>query len=128
MMLTKPRLDRDARREAILDVAEDVFLEEGFAAASMSTIAARLGGSKGTLYNYFKSKEELFEAFVRRACARLRDELERFPHDGALRERLVQMAEDFLGHLLSPEAIAVHRLVVGEGERFPELARLFYEA
>ncbi|MGH6965637.1 MAG: TetR/AcrR family transcriptional regulator, partial [Phenylobacterium sp.] len=51
---TRPRLDRDARREAILDVAQEVFLEEGFANASMSTIAARLGGSKGTLYNYFK--------------------------------------------------------------------------
>ena len=66
--LTKPRVDRDARREAILDVAQDVFLDEGFAAASMSTIAARLGGSKGTLYNYFKSKEELFNAYVQRRC------------------------------------------------------------
>ena len=60
--IAKPRLDRDARRELILDVAQDVFLEEGFAAASMSTIAARLGGSKGTLYNYFRSKDELFAA------------------------------------------------------------------
>ena len=51
MQDVKPRLDRDARREAILDVASDVFLEEGYANASMSTIAARLGGSKGTLYN-----------------------------------------------------------------------------
>src|SRR5581483_9396609 len=70
-MLAEPRgrLDRDARREAILDVARDVFLEEGFAAASMSTIAARLGGSKATLYNYFKSKEEIFEAYVARHCA-----------------------------------------------------------
>jgi hypothetical protein len=40
-MDTKPRLDRDARREAILDVAAEVFLEEGFDAASMSTIAAQ---------------------------------------------------------------------------------------
>ena len=64
----KSRLDRDARREAILDVAQDVFLEEGFAAGSMSTIAGRLGGSKGTLYNYFRNKDELFEAFVQRRC------------------------------------------------------------
>ena len=65
----KPKLDRDTRREAILDVARDVFLEEGYASASMSTIAARLGGSKGTLYNYFKNKEELFAAYVVRHCA-----------------------------------------------------------
>ena len=37
----------------------------------MSTIAARLGGSKGTLYNYFKSKEELFEAYIRETCGRM---------------------------------------------------------
>jgi TetR/AcrR family transcriptional repressor of mexJK operon len=56
---------RDKRREAILDVARSVFSEEGYAATSMSSIAARLGGSKGTLYNYFKSKEELFGAYAR---------------------------------------------------------------
>src|SRR5947209_16334161 len=66
--LSRPRLDRDARREAILDVAQEVFLEEGFANASMSMIAARLGGSKGTLYNYFKSKDDLFNAYVERRC------------------------------------------------------------
>src|ERR1700757_3560624 len=58
----------DRRRRAILDVARDVFLKEGYAAASMSGIAARLGGSKGTLYNYFRSKEELFAAFMTDAC------------------------------------------------------------
>src|SRR3569833_1997540 len=68
MLLTKTRLDRDQRRELILDVAQEVFLEEGFANASMSVIAARLGGAKGTLYNYFKSKEDLFNAYVERRC------------------------------------------------------------
>src|SRR6204780_5843981 len=59
---------RDERREHILKVAREVFFEYGYSAASMSQIAARLGGSKGTLYNYFKSKEELFEAQVRDLC------------------------------------------------------------
>ena len=121
-------LRRGDRRDAILDVAYECFAAYGYGATSMSTIAAQLGGSKGTLYNYFKSKEELFDAFVRRACSRLRDSLEAAPSDGELRDRLVHMARDFLDHLLSPEAIAIHRVVVGEGERFPELARLFYEA
>jgi AcrR family transcriptional regulator len=94
----------------------------------MSTIAARLGGSKGTLYNYFKSKEDLFDAFVRRACSRLRSGIDSVPTEGDLRDRLVLAARHFLDHLLSPEAIAIYRVVVGEGERFPELARLFYEA
>lgn len=49
----------ETRREAILEVALDLFREVGFEAASMSQIAARVGGSKATLYNYFSSKEEL---------------------------------------------------------------------
>jgi AcrR family transcriptional regulator len=101
---------------------------EGYGLTSMSTIAARLGGSKGTLYNYFKSKEELFDAFVRRACARLLQDMDAVPSSEDARERLVQLSRRFIDHLLSPQTIAIYRLVVGEGERFPELARLFYEA
>jgi TetR/AcrR family transcriptional regulator, mexJK operon transcriptional repressor len=119
---------REDRRDAILDVAYECFVAEGYGSTSMSTIAARLGGSKGTLYNYFKSKEELFEAFVRRACARLQQRMDLASKDGDARDLLVQMACNFLDHLLSAEGIAIHRIVVGEGERFPELARLFYEA
>ncbi len=58
----------DAKRRAIIDVARAAFLAEGYAATSMSEIAAKLGGSKGTLYNYFRSKEELFEAFMAETC------------------------------------------------------------
>ena len=129
MLKPKPRLDKDARREAILDVAQEVFLEEGFAAASMSTIAARLGGSKGTLYNYFRSKEQLFDAFVRRTCARFADAMSMAPPiDADLRLHLVHLGRAFLDHLMTPDSIAVQRLVIGEGGRFPELGRIFYEA
>ncbi len=120
---------REDRRDAILEAAYACFTAEGYGATSMSTIAARLGGSKGTLYNYFKSKEELFDAFVRRSCARLLEgNSYEVPDDGDVRSLLVRLALDFLNHMLSAEAIAIQRLVVGEGERFPELARLFYEA
>ena len=56
------RVKTPARREAILAVAADVFKEMGFEGASMAEISARIGGSKATLYGYFKSKEELFVA------------------------------------------------------------------
>ena len=118
---------REDRRDAILDVAHECFVAEGYGATSMSTIAARLGGSKGTLYNYFKSKEELFDAFVRRSCARLRNQLDSFPDEGDARERLLRIAQTFINHIMAPETLDIHRLVVGEGARFPELARLFYE-
>lgn len=117
---------REDRRDAILDVAKECFLAEGYGATSMSTIAARLGGSKATLYNYFRSKEELFDAFIRRSCERLSGALLAIPEEGDLRERLTTHARTFLTMLLSPDAMAVHRLVVGEGERFPELGRVFY--
>src|ERR1700751_1357559 len=110
---------RGDRRDPILDVAYECFVADGYGATSMSTIATHLGGSKGTLYNYFKSKEELFDAFVRRACSRLHSGIDSVPAEGDLRGRLVLAARHFLDHLLSPEAIAIYRVVVGEGERFP---------
>jgi AcrR family transcriptional regulator len=125
----KPRLDRDARREAILDVAQDVFLEEGFAAASMSTIAARLGGSKGTLYNYFKNKDELFEAFVQRRCfwhqAALFGDLD--PEAGP-EETLLRLAEAYVLVTLSEASLRSLRMILAEVERAPEIGRSYYEA
>lgn len=124
-----PHSRRDDRREAILDAARTVFLSEGYGAASMSRIAVLVGGSKGTLYNYFKSKEELFAAFMERACGGLADDLFIIPDDGRdLRPHLNAIAKGFIRLLLSPDALALHRLVVGEGERFPELGPTFYNA
>lgn len=119
---------RDERREGILDVGRDCFLADGYAATSMSSIAARLGGSKGTLYNYFKSKEELFEAVMQRQCGALAETLFDVTDDGeAPRERLEYFAGTFLKLLMTPEAIGIHRVVVGESGRFPELGRMFYD-
>ncbi len=59
------RVKTEERRQAIIEKAREVFQEEGFDRASMSEIAARVGGSKATLYSYFKSKEELFVAVMK---------------------------------------------------------------
>lgn len=123
------RVNKDERRDHIIDVARECFMRDGYAGCSMSTIAAKLGGSKGTLYNYFRSKEELFDAFVRRYCERFRDELDAAPPiQTNPRENLTWLARAFLEHLLSSDAVGVQRLVIGEGGRFPELGRMFYEA
>ena len=129
MQDVKPRLDRDARREAILDVASDVFLEEGYANATMSTIATRVGGSKGTLYNYFKNKEELFAAYVVRHCAWQRDamfEIESEVDD--IREALIKTGRTYLSIVLSDFSMANFRVIVAEAERTPEIGLAFYEA
>jgi AcrR family transcriptional regulator len=118
---------RDERREAILKVAREVFFEQGYTAASMSTIAARLGGSKGTLYNYFKSKEELFEAQVRERCGAAADRISEVAADGEPQEVLTRLGEQYLEHLYSEETVQMFRILVAEAQRSPELARVFYE-
>jgi AcrR family transcriptional regulator len=129
MALSKAQARRDERRDLILDVARDCFLAEGFAAASMSSIAARLGGSKGTLYNYFKSKEELFAAVMLRQCSRLSEQLFDQAYEGSSpRERLAHFGRTFLTMLLSEDSLGIQRLVVAESGRFPELGRTFYDS
>jgi AcrR family transcriptional regulator len=122
-----PAPTRDQRREAIMAVARQVFFEQGYTAASMSSIAARLGGSKGTLYNYFKNKEELFEAQVRDSCGHAADLILEAAVDGEPRDSLTRLGEQYLKHLFSPETASLFRILVAEAQRSPELARVFYE-
>jgi TetR/AcrR family transcriptional repressor of mexJK operon len=118
-----------ARRETILEIARESFLNDGYAATSMSSIAARLGGSKGTLYNYYPSKEELFAAVMQYHCAGARATFEELlAQTGELRERLQRFGEAYQTIVFSERFLAVHRLVTGESARFPELGVLFYEA
>lgn len=126
--LSRREANREARREAILDVAKHSFLDNGYAGTTMSGIAAELGGSKGTLWSYFPSKEALFGAVIDRATRQFRQQLTVIlnPDDG-LETALRRFCAEFLGKVSSPEAIALHRLVVGETSRFPELGSIFYE-
>lgn len=120
--------NREARREAILDVAKQSFLENGYAGTTMSGIAGELGGSKGTLWSYFPSKEALFAAVVDRATRQFRAEMTVILNlDDELETALRRFCAEFLAKISSPEAIALHRLVVGETSRFPELGCIFYE-
>jgi AcrR family transcriptional regulator len=120
---------RDDRRDAILGIAREVFKEEGYAAASMSAIAARVGGSKGTLYNYFRSKSDLFGAVVQNDCERSQASLIGLTsNDDDVSKRLTTLGKAFLGLILSDEVIAFHRMVVAESARFPEIGEAHYRA
>jgi AcrR family transcriptional regulator len=126
---TRPRLDRDSRREAILDVAAEVFMEVGYSAASMSMIAARVGGSKGTLYNYFRGKEELFEAHIARHCAWQLEAMDKlYSRGGDVRSALTELGRTFLRFVLSGFCLRNFTLVIAEAGRAPEIGRLFHEA
>ena len=121
------RLGRE-RRAAILAVARTRFLADGYAATSMSDIAQRLGGSKGTLYAYFPSKEALFHAVAQQRSAELQAEL--FDLDvpeRPARDRLFDLAGRLLAALLRPDNVDFQRLIIAESGRFPELGRAFLE-
>lgn len=116
------------RRTAIMDCADQVFLEEGYQGASMSAIAAKLGGSKGTLYNYFGGKEELFLACVSRHCDELRQQMMALSAEhGDVRETLTRLGKRYVEVVSADELVRKFRMIVAEAERAPEIARAFYE-
>ncbi|MBO9377489.1 TetR family transcriptional regulator [Sphingomonas histidinilytica] len=119
------RLDR---REAIIGVAHAYFLEHGYAATTMSGIAATIGGSKATLWSYFPSKEALFEAVLDRATTHFRERIiSVLVPEADLETTLRSFCRHFLEKVTSPEAIALHRLIVAEAGRFPEIGEMFYQ-
>lgn len=126
-LTTRREARRQSRQDTILDVAAHYFLEHGYAGTTMSGIAATLGGSKGTLWSYFASKEVLFEAVLDRVTSDFRAQLSLILNpDDEMRGALIRFCREFLHKLTSPEAIALHRLVIGEANRFPEIGRIFH--
>jgi TetR/AcrR family transcriptional repressor of mexJK operon len=129
MELLSPSRDaKDDRRDAIVEIAKRAFIEFGYAGTSMSCIAARVGGSKATLYNYFKSKEELLIAVVGRKCEQISEMLNAaaIESHGNLRAALTHFGEHFVELLLSDESIGFYRVVIGECSRFPEIGQAIY--
>lgn len=109
-------------------VAYASFLEHGYAATTMSGIAAKIGGSKATLWSYFPSKEALFEAVLDQATAAFRLQLSSLLDPcGDPEQTLRTFCTSFLEKVTLPEAIALHRLVHAEAGRFPEMGEIFYE-
>jgi len=125
---TRRETRRQDRRNAIVEVAAQSFLEHGYAGTTMSAIAATLGGSKGTLWSYFPSKPELFEAVIDGTTTAFRATLSEILNpSGPLRPTLARFCGGLLTKVTSAPAIALHRLVAAEAGRFPEMGRIFYE-
>ena len=118
-----------SKAESILAAAKRTFLAAGFGAVSMDTIAREAGVSKATVYAHFAGKEELFGAVIGRECelyfARFSaGELD--PRD--VRASLTVLGRRFLELLLSPDSIALYRIILGEVTRFPSLGEVFWRA
>ena len=121
--------DGGAKLRQIMDGARAVFLSAGFDGASMNDIARGAGVSKGTLYAYFDSKVDLFEAIIREMRA---EQAERHcavsPELGDARAVLTDFGVRLMEKITNPERIALARLVIAAAGKFPRLGRAFYEA
>lgn len=117
------------KAESILAAAWKNFFVRGFGAASMDAIAREAGASKATVYAYFASKEELFGAVIAREGERyFRGFSARELDPGEVAASLAEIAHRFLDLVLSPEAIAINRIVISEAARFPQLGEVFWRA
>jgi AcrR family transcriptional regulator len=114
---------------SILAAAERTFLARGFGAVSMDMIAREANASKATVYAHFASKEELFGAVIARVSERRFGSFSAEALDpNEVAASLLTIARRFLDLVLSPEAIAVNRIVIGEVARFSIIGDVFWEA
>jgi len=121
------RLDEERLTE-LLDVAAEVFISEGFSAASTNEIARRANSSKTTFYSRFPTKERLFLAVIER---RMNDIFQQvaasLPEEPPMEETLRNFGSALIGFFLSKEQVALVRMVGMESAKFPELGKRFYE-
>jgi TetR/AcrR family transcriptional repressor of mexJK operon len=113
----------------VLAGAREIFLAHGFSAATTDMIQRAAGVSKSTVYSHYPNKETLFTAVVEAECECFFVATRKLKFsDQGLEWILEETARAYLDLVLSPEALALYRVVVAEAPRFPELARRFYIA
>jgi len=118
---------RADRRQAILDAAESLFLEQGFDAVSLSAIVKRSGGSLATVYELFENKLGLLRAVVERGSEEGFEGLDAAAFgDGPAADALRLIAHRIHAFYTTPRAIAMKRIVIAESLRNPDFARDFH--
>jgi len=115
------------RPDEILRAAIEVFAERGLAGARVEDIAEAAGVSKGTVYQYFTGKEELFKEAVRRQVRRTLEGLAAAASPGDPAERLDRFVTAYWTHLRRPAFGRLYRLLMAELHQFPELSRFYAE-
>ncbi len=121
------------KRQAIVEAASRLFLNQGFGAVSVDAIAAEAKVSKRTVYSHFENKQGLFAGVMTGVCEKQggKDGCPLSNEDAAqyvpISEMLRKTGEYVLGIITAPETIEVFRVVMGDAGRFPELGRNFYE-
>lgn len=112
------RVKTDERRRAIVDAAWELFKTNGFERTTMSEISERVGGSKATLYSYFKSKDELFAAAMEQAVLERIDEaFARVGLSGDLEQRLLAFGLTYMEMRLAPDMIGADRALIAQADQ-----------
>lgn len=127
---TAPRQRRkEARPQELLDAALELFVEKGFAATRAEEVAARAGVSKGTLYLYYPSKEELLKAVIRKnISAEIADGVDIVRgFEGPTPELLTQLMHNWWHRIGETKASGICKIVVTEVRNFPEIAKFYLE-
>ena len=129
MATPKFRRRKTDRPAEIVEAAMAVFAERGFAAARIDQIAARAGLSKGAVYLYFATKEELFHAVVAQGMAPNLAVLKAMAatHSGPFRELITALAAHLARIAQTTPLGGVVKMVIGKARNFPELARVWHD-
>lgn len=122
------RREPEARRQAILQAGLDVFASVGFAAAKLDDVALKAGVAKGTIYLYFKDKQDLFEQIIREALAPVVAALQQTgkTRHASADQMFCVLFDLFRREVLETRRKDVLRLVITEGARFPAIAEFYY--
>ncbi len=125
---TSQLLQTDQKTRAIVSAARKTFLAKGFDAASMDAIAHNANVSKRTVYNRFRSKEELFAASILEICNNLLPvNLEEIEQTLAPIELLKALSHKFVRGILEPDIIALRRIAVFEASRTPSIGYAYLQ-
>lgn len=122
------RLRMAETRAAILRAARPILLRDGLGGTTLDRVASEGGIAKMTLYRHFPSKEALFEGLVSNMCEYMRAELENAQVANTAEpgpKRLLDELRAFTLALIEQDALALYRLIVADGWRFPDLSRTF---
>jgi len=129
-VLDESRLKPKAKEQEVLDVATEYFLQHGYRGASINAMARSSGISKESIYRYFSSKQQLFEAVIGRELIEYRRSLHRLDatlRSMDLRSALVTVAETILGIITTDRTLALRRLIFDEATRSPEVGQHYYK-
>ncbi|KQO75936.1 TetR/AcrR family transcriptional regulator [Rhizobium sp. Leaf262] len=127
MSQAEPISKCDARRSFLLDVAAELYLERGYDGLELDEIIERAGGSRRNVDDVFGGREGIFIASISRLCSELINPLEGVvvPHDTP-ESNLMRLGEHISELSRDTKTLALHRLMIAEAVRFPELSQTIY--